>query len=488
MLHTLTAPDADRLREFFEEAGYTEEQLRSGPLLPAFQSRKYGIPPFFLSYTQEPSAINLLWRLFLIGAPVPRAAALEAFPEPVLSAMFDAGMLSGSADALSGNISLMPAGQFLIAADPIVAQSEQHAGLIVWPNQSTGALQNFAIQRLSQTTLDLGSGSGVLSLFASQFSDKVVATDLNPRAEAFTRFNAWLNGVTNVECYTGDTYQPVASQSFDRILANPPFFVTPGSGPLYSENPMELDQYCRRVVREGAARLNEGGYLQIVFEWVQPHGRKWHERIAEWVEGTGCDAWILKVYQGPADLYAHQRTQDDFAAGPAAATEKYNQWVSYYQEKGVEQICGGVLALRRRSAVNWVRFDEIPLSPSQPYGDSVLDLFETQTLLSGHLTDDQMLSLKPELSTDARLTQILKMGDGRWTLIGLNLSLSSALPSTLSVETQVAEFLTRCRGEQTIAELAAGLAQRLNVSEEQTRSQCCAVVRKLAERRFLLFS
>ena len=35
---------------------------------------------------------------------------------------------------------------------------------------------------------------------------------------------------------------------------------------------MELDQYCRRVAREAPAHLKEGGYLQMVCEWVQIGG------------------------------------------------------------------------------------------------------------------------------------------------------------------------------------------------------------------------
>jgi methylase of polypeptide subunit release factors len=104
---------------------------------------------------------------------------------------------------------------------------------------------------------------------AAAFSRQVTTTDLNPRAEEFTAFNASLNGIDGVECLTGDTFETVKGRKFDLILANPPFFVTPSSGTMYCENSLELDKYCERVIREAPAFLNEGGYLQMVFEWVQ---------------------------------------------------------------------------------------------------------------------------------------------------------------------------------------------------------------------------
>ena len=38
--------------------------------------------------------------------------------------------------------------------------------------------------------------------------DRVWAVDLNPRAVAFTRWNAQFNGLANVECLHGDLFEP----------------------------------------------------------------------------------------------------------------------------------------------------------------------------------------------------------------------------------------------------------------------------------------
>ena len=62
---------------------------------------------------------------------------------------------------------------------------------------------------------------------ASRYAKEVIGVDLNPRAIRFARFNAQLNGVRNISFVQGNLYEPVKEQSFDTILANPPFVPSP---------------------------------------------------------------------------------------------------------------------------------------------------------------------------------------------------------------------------------------------------------------------
>ncbi len=79
-----------------------------------------------------------------------------------------------------------------------------------------------------------------------------MATDVNPRVPCFVTFNARLNGIENIELLMGDGFEPVAGRSFDLILSNPPFFITPKNDYLFCDNPLELDQLCRQLVRASA--------------------------------------------------------------------------------------------------------------------------------------------------------------------------------------------------------------------------------------------
>jgi hypothetical protein len=318
---------------------------------------------------------------------------------------------------------------------------------------------------------------------AARFSERVTATDLNPRATEFTLFNARLNGFASIECLTGDTFEPVAGRTFDLILANPPFFVTPTSSQMFSENEMELDQYCRRVVREAAGRLNDGGFFQAVLEWVQVAGQTWQERLSEWLEGSGCDAWVLRSYVRDAAGYARERIRETLPG--QSYSEKMEAWMEYYGNHGVEEIHGGILAMRRRSGRNWLRLDGTPVEAKAPFGNLVLETFATQDILHDEPDDPALLEMRPRLPDGAELDQRFRIKGGAWAPASLHIVLTGAAPAHSAVEREVAGFLGRCDGASTLRDLADELAANARIQVEDARAECCRVVRTLASRRIL---
>jgi release factor glutamine methyltransferase len=73
--------------------------------------------------------------------------------------------------------------------------------------------------------LDLGTGSGAGAVFAARRGFRVVAVDVNPQAVRCARINALLHRLEgSIEVRQGDLFAPVAGESFDLVLFNPPFF------------------------------------------------------------------------------------------------------------------------------------------------------------------------------------------------------------------------------------------------------------------------
>lgn len=60
------------------------------------------------------------------------------------------------------------------------------------------------------------------ALLAAKHSGHVVATDVNPRALAFTELGAALSGFDHVECREGSFFDPVEGERFDLVVSNPP--------------------------------------------------------------------------------------------------------------------------------------------------------------------------------------------------------------------------------------------------------------------------
>jgi len=129
---------------------------------------------------------------------------------------------------------------------------------------STEFLANVTVRRPSRLTLDLGTGTGVQALLTAAHSERVIAVDINPRALAFARFNAQLNGFKNIEFIEGDLFLAVEGQSFDLIISNPPFMISPANQCLYRDNPLEGDELVRNMIREMPRFLNQNGFGQVI--------------------------------------------------------------------------------------------------------------------------------------------------------------------------------------------------------------------------------
>jgi methylase of polypeptide subunit release factors len=476
------------LLEFFREAGFTHEQFKQNPTLRELPSRRLGNLPDLLERTSELTALDVLLRWFFLGVPLETDSIASVVPAPVVTQMLETGMLVRDGVRLTPTVMLTPCEGFLFAADPAgTLESPESSAMVLWPNPSTRLLQMFTIRRPSESTLDLGTGCGMLAVLASDHSRQVVATDLNPRATEFARFNVWLNGVKNIDCLTGDTFEPVQGRTFDLIVSNPPFFVTPSAEQIYCENSMELDGYCRELVRAAPRHLNEGGFLQITFEWVQVRGQAWQDRLKEWLEGTGCDAWVLRSYARSAAAYASERIGRMMPYSPLTANQRFDEWMAYYRARQVEEIQGGILALRRKSGQNWIRIEEVTsLDSKEPFGEAVVELFANQDRLESDRSVDRMMAWKPRLAADVRIDQQLHLEAGEWKPASMQLRRPGALPSSLALDPLVADFLRKCDGSRTLNDLGRDLAAVVKIDPEQVRQQCCAVTRKLVERRLVL--
>jgi hypothetical protein len=224
----------------------------------------------------------------------------------------------------------------------------------------------------------------------------------------------------------------------------------------------------------------------MALEWVQVRGQAWQQRLAGWLQNTGCDAWILRDYVQDAAMYAEERIEKLMPSSEQVAAARFEEWMTYYRARQVEEVHGGVLAMRRRSGTNWVWIEEMSGAPSQPFGESVLETFANYDALSSHLADWQLLALKPRLALDARLEQQFQVEDGKWVPAAAKISRTTGLSASLEMDPVMAEFLSRCDGQRTLRQLIPGLAMTSQVNPGQVQQQCCAMVRKLLERRLLL--
>ena len=96
------------------------------------------------------------------------------------------------------------------------------------PAEDSFLLATYA-SSLSGRILEVGCGSGIVSLSAAQASLKnvVLGVDINPIAVKCATENARANGVANATFLKSDLFSELpATQKFDYILFNPPYLPT----------------------------------------------------------------------------------------------------------------------------------------------------------------------------------------------------------------------------------------------------------------------
>lgn len=487
MFKDISPDDARRLKDFLQETGYNEDSLRREGYLKIVPSSRSRNLPRLLDRTREPNSLNTLLRWFWLGVPQ-NAQRASLLPQEFTEIALSVGLLRQTGDSLVAQAMLYPCRAFLSVCDHFTRMGSD-PDFVLWPNPTTDLLSRFTLRRPSRATLDLGTGNAVQALSAAGHSDRVVATDLNPRAINYAKFAAALNGMENVECLVGDGFTPLSGRKFDLIIFNPPFFIGPANRHVFCDNPMDLDQFCRRFVKEAPDHLEEGGYFQVLCEWVQVRGQSWQERLAEWVDGTGCDAWVVKAHsEDPADYAQHQLSVT--VASPdqdiESYTAAYDNYIGYYRERNVEAIHGGIIAMRRRSGRNWHVIDEFPELPKDTFGESVLAAFAAQDFLRARAANGGILGENFKLAPGCRLEQLFDPAEGRWQTTSLALQMTKGFPFTVTVAPAVAELLSACDGSRPAGELIQVFAQEVDAPLEKVQSECLEIIRRLVERGFLV--
>lgn len=115
--------------------------------------------------------------------------------------------------------------------------------------------------------LEIGPGSGVLSLLAARQGARVTAVDINREAVSCSQQNAELNGLADsVTVMHGDLFDPVQSGAqFDYIVWNPPFYPKPALDEAeMAWNAGEDFGVVRRFLRDALGWLSDGGRIVVI--------------------------------------------------------------------------------------------------------------------------------------------------------------------------------------------------------------------------------
>lgn len=494
---SLEATSVSRLADDLRRADYTVEGVESllGPVATAAMHREQDIPADRAT-TADRSPLSTLIRAFALGRPVSGAELALALPSLGVHNAVRLGIVCPiGSGAMRAMCDLRPYGEddttFWLASDLSAAATGAPLRLdhVLGVGGASATLAQWTIRRRVGTALDLGTGCGVQALHLVGRAGQVVATDISARALGFAEFNFALNGL-QVVCRQGDLFEPVADQTFDLLVSNPPFVVTPRSAgvPVYEYRDAGRigDTFVRELLTGIPARLNPGGVAQFLANWEIPRGSTWQETCRAWVAGLGLDAWVIqRETQDPAE-YAELWSRDAGVESRSSAFEMlYGAWLDDFAARDVERIGFGVVTLHKPTSgrETWADFEDL----RTPVGAGVAARVEECLDARNWLADngiDAMLDQAWVCSPDVVEQRFSQPGDDRPLI--LQATRGAPLPRTVTVDAATAALLSVCDGELTARAALLAIAELLDEAPERTRADVIPRFRRLVADGFVI--
>lgn len=480
--------DYRRLRKFFESVGFTAEGVLEALNIKDVASIRGDDIARLLRRTDRGTPLDILIRLFLIEVPCDVTAVEKAIEPLKLTSLEQVGLIQINGPQVSAAVKLLPYQNLILAFDsPCMLQTDQAENYVMGVGRSTLTLANLTIRRHSRLTLDLGSGCGTQALLAAEHSDRVSAVDRNPRAVQLTNFNAKLNAMSHVAAFEGNLFEPVHGQTFDLVITNPPFVISPEMRYIYRDGGMQADQICRKIAHEVPSFLNEGGFCQILCNWVENSGQNWYERLAKWFDGTGCDVWVIRSETLDAETYAATWIRHTEQAEPDRFAGRFEEWMAYYAAEGIHTIGAGLITMRRTSGrSNWFRADDAPNKMLGPCGEYILQGFELKDFLESIKDDKDLMNIKLGVSPNLCMDRQLVPSNQGWKETATQLKLTRGLAYVGNIDPYVANMIICCDGQRPLRDLLSEMARSMGHDPENIAPTFYKVVRGLIERGFLL--
>jgi methylase of polypeptide subunit release factors len=489
----LEPDDVARLREALTRADYTSAGIAARIGTAAVEAVRRNDFRGLLRATADGDPLATLVRVFIAGQTEPEDAVAAALGGLPLAAALEAGLIErygdgvhagvdldiyGEAATKSGNAEWWVISDLDADARPGPLRTDHVLGI----GNAATTLAGATVRTPVGTALDLGTGCGVQALHLSRHAGHVTATDLSHRALRFAATTAALNGV-EWELLAGDMLAPVAGRRFDLVVSNPPFVVGPGATRYtYRDSGRAGDRVCAELAAAAGDLLTEGGTLQFLANWLHVAGEDWHDRVAGWFAGTGCDAWVIQREVSDPVEYVNLWLRD---AAETFDPRRAEAWLDWFAAEKIEAVGFGLVTLRRTDKKDpLVRVEDLRQHVPPPFGTQVKEWFDRQDWLAAN-PGPALLDARLRRADGLRLTQDAALVGPDWEVDRQVLTMTDGLRWTEEVDPLVLALVTGADGRVPLRDQLAVLAAAYETPEPVLAAMAAPIVAHLVERGLL---
>jgi HemK-related putative methylase len=459
------------LGEAVRNAGYDAQLLAETEAIAPRQFDALRLPLVQAALAERSGAAAVLARLFGYRDALGRDGVSRALGPDLATALVHCGALVQDGERIRSRLRLLPFGGVWVGSDDADARFDPVMG----PGATTAQLLRAMPTAMPARVLDVGTGAGSLALAAAHAgATSVTAVDLDPRAVALTRWNARLNAL-NVTALQGDLLEPVRGQTFDLIVAQPPFVPQPPEveATTYLHGGARGDELALRLLAALPDALAPGGRAVVMMDSAP--------------EGTALDRIRAALPDVPVQLSVVDspgHNAHNLAVGYAAAADSTlgpiyadtaRRYASHLAALGIDRVRHLLVVLRRPHPGDATWAVSVEPRDAVPYDAAALQRLDSALAVATLAPRDlRTRHLAPPEGT--RLVQVHPLDDS--AAAELRFVCPTGRAPDQSISDAAARLLEIAAQTDTVAALIDSYAELCNDSSEAVESAVLGFLRK----------
>jgi hypothetical protein len=221
----------------------------------------------------------------------------------------------------------------------------------------------------------------------------------------------------------------------------------------------------------------------VLANWAVHVDEPWERRVGGWLDGTGCDAWVVERERLDPAQYVELWLDDAGLKGEADYRHRYETWLDWFDAHAVEAVGMGWISARRTDRSQpALSIESWPYEIDQPIGREVSASARRVEALSA-IDDAALAGLRLVLADGVVEERSGHPGDADPSTIVLRSQ--RCMRRARRLTTAEAAFAGACDGELSVGQIAAAVATLLDVDKPALEAETVALARELVLEGFL---